>query len=249
MKIIAIGDTHGKNTWERIVEKENDADVFVFIGDYFDSFDIPFETQMENFKKIIAFKKANMDRVILLIGNHDFHYIYNEQYSGYQSFHDHDIRFEIADAIEAGLMQMSYLWPISIFSHSKPYLFTHAGVTKTWLNRASLMANFVPRDISVGLNLIFQRHIDLFKFTPNSPFDNVGQSITQSPIWVRPESLATDAISGFIQVVGHTRQSHIKYYNGELPIPGLIMIDVLDSVDEYLIIKDGNAETGALAIT
>ena len=40
-KTIYIGDIHGRDVWEEIVEKHDDADNIVFIGDYFDSFDIP----------------------------------------------------------------------------------------------------------------------------------------------------------------------------------------------------------------
>jgi len=39
MKTIFIGDIHGQDTWKKIVESEN-PDRVVFIGDYFDSFDI-----------------------------------------------------------------------------------------------------------------------------------------------------------------------------------------------------------------
>jgi predicted phosphodiesterase len=40
MKIVAIGDIHGRDYWKQIIEQEQDADVFVFVGDYFDSFTI-----------------------------------------------------------------------------------------------------------------------------------------------------------------------------------------------------------------
>jgi predicted phosphodiesterase len=39
MKLIALGDTHGRSKWKEIVEKENDADKIIFIGDYFDAKD------------------------------------------------------------------------------------------------------------------------------------------------------------------------------------------------------------------
>ena len=37
---IVIGDTHGRNYWKKIIKHENPNRV-IFIGDYFDSFDIP----------------------------------------------------------------------------------------------------------------------------------------------------------------------------------------------------------------
>ena len=37
-KWIAIGDVHGRNTWQQIVNLEIDnVDKIIFVGDYFDS--------------------------------------------------------------------------------------------------------------------------------------------------------------------------------------------------------------------
>ena len=51
MRTIFLGDTHGRATWKDIITKEN-PDRVVFIGDYFDSFDIEPAEQMFNFKEI-----------------------------------------------------------------------------------------------------------------------------------------------------------------------------------------------------
>ena len=76
MKIVALGDTHGRDMWKTIVKIEEDFDKLLFIGDYFDTRDdIDASTQIQNFKEILEFKKENPDKVILLIGNHDFHYL------------------------------------------------------------------------------------------------------------------------------------------------------------------------------
>ena len=47
-KTIYIGDIHGRDVWAEIVAKHDDADNIVFIGDYFDSFDIPAVIQLDN---------------------------------------------------------------------------------------------------------------------------------------------------------------------------------------------------------
>jgi metallophosphoesterase superfamily enzyme len=45
MKTVFIGDVHGRDVWKNIIEVEKPNRV-VFIGDYFDSFDIsPAEQQ------------------------------------------------------------------------------------------------------------------------------------------------------------------------------------------------------------
>lgn len=134
MKIIAIGDIHGRTEWKQIVQN-NTFDKCVFIGDYFDTHqNISPEQQKQNFEDLIQFKKNNFDKVILLIGNHDHHYCKNvhETYSGFQKFHKIDIQELLENALKENLLQMCY-------RHNR-YLFTHAGVTKTWL----LNNNYTP---------------------------------------------------------------------------------------------------------
>ena len=73
--IIAIGDIHGSAKWRDIVEENNDATV-VFLGDYLDPYG-PYNRDdiLNNLAEIIEYKRNNMQRVILLLGNHDLHYI------------------------------------------------------------------------------------------------------------------------------------------------------------------------------
>ena len=76
MKLIALGDIHGRNIWKQILAKEDNFDKIVFIGDYFDSKDgISVLQEIENFKEILELKKKFKDKVVLLFGNHDFHYL------------------------------------------------------------------------------------------------------------------------------------------------------------------------------
>ena len=73
--IVVIGDIHGRDTWKDIVKRHPNAYKFVFVGDFFDSFKLSVEVMLNNFKEISDFKKENPDKVILLCGNHDFHYL------------------------------------------------------------------------------------------------------------------------------------------------------------------------------
>ena len=63
MRIVAIGDTHGRSKWKEIVEREKDADKIVFIGDYFDAKDGGYSAnrQIVNFNEIVEYKKDNPD--------------------------------------------------------------------------------------------------------------------------------------------------------------------------------------------
>ena len=82
MRHIIIGDLHGKDIWKRILNQET-FDRVIFMGDYFDSFHILPQTQIDNFKDLVEFYSNN--DVVLLIGNHDYHYLSEHAiYSGYQ---------------------------------------------------------------------------------------------------------------------------------------------------------------------
>jgi predicted MPP superfamily phosphohydrolase len=229
MKIIAIGDIHGRDYWKSILNKEI-FDKVIFIGDYFDSFDIPGDIQCNNFADIIQFKKDNMDKVILLTGNHDFHYMgYGEQYSGFQHGYQYSIGCLLDD--NKNLLQMSY-------AHNN-ILFTHAGVSTIWLRNNGYDGGMDLNNINLFINDLFKYKPNKFKFTIGKNYSQTGNDICQTPIWIRPESLVKDMVGEFKQVVGHTQkiQIHIDM--------DLILIDALNS-SEYLIIEDGIISVGKI---
>lgn len=108
------------------------------------------------------------------------------------------------------------------------FLFSHAGVTKTWLKK-----NVHPdQSLEVGINELLYTSPEAFAFTIGENSSPFGDDITQSPIWVRPTSLLRDRISGYIQVVGHTIQDRI------IPSDDVVFIDTLGTSGEYLILRD-----------
>ncbi len=228
MKIVAIGDIHGSAAWKPIVEKET-CDKLVFIGDYFDTFDpVSPQRQKDNFKDILALKKAEPDKVILLFGNHDYHYLNttDEQYSGFMTEQKTDIAELLQPAIEADLLQMCFVW--------ENLLFTHAGVTKTWCQN-----NDVDTDsLEISLNDLLKYRPNAFRFTSGRNHSPYGDDVEQSPIWVRPRSLRRDGIDGYIQVVGHTEQKRLTIADD------IIIIDALPTSGEYLVWQDGEVGVG-----
>ena len=124
MRILALGDTHGRSYWKTII-KENIFDKVIFLGDYFDTREnISPTEQIHNFKELLTYKKENPDKVILLFGNHEFHYLRTilETYSGYQRYNRLDIQEIIHEALENDLMQLCYI--------NGNYIFSHAGISK-----------------------------------------------------------------------------------------------------------------------
>jgi len=224
MKIIALGDTHGRTAWKGIVSN-TEFDKVVFTGDYFDSREyISPEQQKANFKEIIAFKKANMNKVVLLFGNHEYHYMKTKEgiYSGYQFFHSEDFKKMVQNALAEKLIQMCYV-------HGK-FIFSHAGITKTWLKSTGYSGE---ENLESFINALFYSNPQAFKFTRGKNQSNNGNDICQSPIWVRPGSLYKDAIENYTQVAGHTEQIGIDI--NEVAT----LIDTLGTSGQYLEIKDG----------
>lgn len=227
-KVIAIGDIHGRNIWKQIVNKETDADKIIFVGDYFDSFNIDGETQINNFLDIMEFKKSMPEKVITLIGNHDYHYTNSctSTYSGYQ-FGNH---LNIAAVLENNYKQLQVCHQIDKF------LFSHAGLTNTWCSHH----NIVLDNIEQSVNDLWRYRPASFNFKIGQNMSYTGDDITQGPFWVRPGSLAIDRIKGFTHIVGHTNSVAITLDN-----PNIVVIDVHEYAPEYLSIIDGiiNIET------
>ncbi len=224
MKVIALGDTHGRSFWKLIVHTQA-FDKVVFIGDYFDSFNIPAEEQIRNFREIVAYKEAHPDKVVLLIGNHDYHYLpvarsIDETYAGFQDRY----AFQIGHLIQEhrDLLQVCYLW--------EDYLFSHAGVTQTWLDEVG----YKGEEIADFINELFRYKPQKFLFNGYDPY---GDDVTQSPLWVRPRSLRKDAFhpETIRQVVGHTAMRTL-----DLKEDPFFFIDTLETSGEYLIIENGN---------
>jgi len=240
MKTIVLGDTHGRSFWKLITHLEN-PDRVIFIGDYFDSFQIKTDEQVNNFLDIIEYKKTSGVDVILLIGNHDIHYypeVSDTGTSGYQTIG----RFQIEPTIDTNRehLQMAY--------KMNEFLFTHAGVSSEWLD-----------DNIIGWNIdnMVDKINELFKYQPNKfnfrsfkqysndrivSSDGHGNNTYQTPVWIRPKALMAANKNTLrkevIQVVGHTWVERIDKKGGATG-GRYYFIDTMDTSQEYMIITDG----------
>jgi predicted MPP superfamily phosphohydrolase len=213
MKIVAIGDIHGRSYWKTCIQEPTDQ--LVFIGDYFDAYDIWItpEEEIANFKEILTLKRDNPDMVTLLIGNHDYHYLsgIEQQYSRYNAVAAAAIREVLEDALD--VMQICCVYD--------NILFNHAGLTKTWCrNNAIELAT-----LEHSLNQKFVEDRLAFGFL-NGIGDENGSDVRQSPLWVRPDQLLADKIDGYKQVVGHTKQQAQIFRNNVafIDVPGAALI-------------------------
>ena len=131
--LVIIPDVHGRSFWRTAV-KAHPYDEYVFLGDYLDPYPDEGISQEEAFNGLIDitdFKQRNPDRVTLLWGNHDLHYLYPEMMGSrydirnarrnVQYFWDHQSLFKMAYETKVG---------------EKRYLFSHAGVGRGWLEQS-----------------------------------------------------------------------------------------------------------------
>jgi DNA repair exonuclease SbcCD nuclease subunit len=238
MKTLILGDTHGRSNWKLAIHQEQ-PDRVIFIGDYFDSFEISGVEQINNFKEIIQYKELNPQvEVVMLIGNHDHHYFPEVGYtgtSGYQAGVGHSIT-QVIDENRHHL-QMAYGFG--------DYLFTHAGVSPVFLDRVFGKDDWSKESIVVDLNELFRYKPKAFEF---SGLDSSGDSTTQTPIWIRPRSLMTvnknhekGLKKDYIQIVGHTQMRKLDLTGSDKFTGGrYYFIDTMDTSGEYLVIQDNN---------
>lgn len=232
MKIVVVGDLHGCNLWRDIINKEVDADKVIMIGDYLDSFDISGVEQLHNLKEIIEYKENNMDKVILLIGNHDMHYFSFIGYTG-TSGYQNGMKYLYGQILDGNidLFQMAH--------KEGNILFSHAGIGHTWLTDNG----WAKEDIVEYVNDVWKYRPKCFEFNGIEPS---GNDLCQTPVWIRPKSLMRDTrhnlAKDYIQVFGHTQMRRIV-----LDILGGRLIDI-DTIHarEYLIIEDGIISVGTI---
>ena len=232
MKILVLGDIHGRSIWKDIFEKE-DPDKVIFLGDYLHSREnISREDQIENLKLILDLKEAHSENVILCRGNHDLCCL------GYYwaATGDRDPRLiKMMQPLEDKFLKLSQWVHIE-----NNIIFSHAGVSTTWMEEvAGIKYPEVINDLPLS---------EIFGFWPSKMSDYYGISPTQPPTWIRPQTLLDNMPKGYTQVVGHTptnlgiRNVSKEYSDMFLEeadeIEDLYLCDALGD-NQYLIIEDG----------
>ena len=207
-QILIIPDVHGRTFWKEAVAKYLDLSI-VFLGDYLDPYsheNISSDEALTNFEEILAFKQANMDRVTLLIGNHEIHYF------------DTAYEFSRKDTLNAECIHRLLINNLSLFSIAsqaeiggKTFLFTHAGILESWW-----MRHFpdIPTDaasICQALNGKMKSEETLGVFIDNALMDvsklRGGEAEAGSCLWadLDEHNSKSDFLKGIYQVFGHTQ--------------------------------------------
>jgi hypothetical protein len=140
MKILVIGDINCRNFWRKTIsDNANKVDKVVFLGDYLDSYSNEIEENPElmeckdfydsfsNLKMlndIIALKKIEPDKYVLLTGNHTDSYIWSKfsaatrtDYGNWEKYH----KF-----FSENLEYFNLVWI------ENDVIFSHAGISEGW---------------------------------------------------------------------------------------------------------------------
>lgn len=244
MKTLVLGDTHGRSTWKLAIHQEK-PDRVIFIGDYFDSFEISGIEQIDNFKQIIKYKEDNPQvEVVLLIGNHDHHYFPEVGYtgtSGYQS----GIAPSITQVIDENRHHLKMAYEFG------EYLFTHAGVSPVFMDQVFGKEGWSKDYIETDLNELFKYKPRAFNF---NGLESSGDNTTQTPIWIRPRSLMSankkhekGLKKDYIQIVGHTQMRRLDLDGSDKFTGGrYYFIDTMDTSGQYLIIEGDKLTTNSV---
>lgn len=228
MKIIAIGDLHGKDCWKQIDPASYDQ--IIFMGDYVDAQDKCREAIIENLQAIITFKMQQPEKVILLLGNHDIQYLHYPKFQagGFDSV----IQPQLTSIFNEHKNQFQVVW------QHRQYLFTHAGVSRkywAWLQEMleDNLVTYHEPDLAGYLNHIHKTdpHLLYVCGTKRGGFYPHG-----GPLWADEKETQHDHIEGFHQVVGHSRIYKIDTYTRSWmkdKNSSITYIDVLDQRTEF----------------
>lgn len=221
MKIIAIGDLHGKDYWKQI-NLEN-YDKVVFMGDYTDSFTISDEVILNNLKEIIHLKNNHPEKVILLLGNHDVQYLHYPNFlcAGFRA----SMQEDLTKLFKENRNCFQVAWQLEY------YLFTHAGITNAWYDDFLTSAHFntFNSNVSTLAELLNNANTEtshiihiLFKAGKYRGGEGNGSVLTADKI-----ELSNDMISGYKQIVGHTPVRAIETISID-QYTSATFIDILD---------------------
>lgn len=129
-KILIVPDVHGRKFWHKAKELIDEVDQVVFLGDYLDPYSregITFEDALNEFEQILEFKEKHSDKVVLLVGNHDMHYIQLE-------FMDCS-RLNVYRRVEVHDLFMNNIDKFQLVHEVDKYLFSHAGIYLEWTKK------------------------------------------------------------------------------------------------------------------
>ena len=213
-KVLVIPDIHCRNFWKKPCE-EWDGEI-IFLGDFFDPYpQEKIENPYENAREAIEFILKNKERVTIIPGNHDLHYIFEKEgfIQGSRFCRDKEPR--------QLLQKIKELFKGALIKDD--VIFSHAGISEDWAY--SFLDEFMKRDVSSLLNC--DCVLETAEILQDTPLTNYNQEYIQalsmigferggiepcgSCVWADVSEHFTRKMSGFspkyyskYQIFGHT---------------------------------------------
>ena len=215
-KILIVPDVHGRVFWHRAMELVDQVDQIVFLGDYLDPYShegISFDLALEEFNKILEFKKEYPDLVTLLVGNHDMHYILDEFMNC--SRRNMEMQGQLHELYNSNLDLFKLIYT------EGNWLFSHAGVYKNWMDKYELTLDDL--NLQTFLNSHWPALEDLSWYRG-------GDNSVGSCVWADiRESVNYGLIPDYKQVVGHTQLNEKPYITDKIACLDVRRCFILDT--------------------
>ena len=209
MKLLIIPDPHGQPDWKNYTFEK--VDYTIFLGDYFDNWYSAFKGKSaeENFQNICSYVNEDIEHRKMILGNHDLeNYILYGGCSGFQQYWFNEYNKALIKNINL----------IDICFELDNIVFSHAGISKSWVKRIFNKDEITVKEINeLFHNLLFKimegedstELRDAFAFYKGDS-SYCGEHKNQTPLWIRPDSLMSDAYFNK-QIVGHTELNETKF--------------------------------------
>lgn len=154
MKVLVIPDVHGN--WEaalkNIAEHKDEVEKVVVLGDYVDDFDesLNGKPMVDGFNKLMEYKRAEPEKFEVLFGNHCASYLPQSRHAEGVSGHHPEFAKDYLEMFSKNIDL------INICCVVDGVLFSHAGVSRNFLDHATLAANVEHKFDKVPLEIFEQ---------------------------------------------------------------------------------------------
>ena len=199
-EILIVPDVHGREFWYPALDYPGEV---IFLGDYVDPYpaeNISEKQATDRFLKILEFKKQNPDRVTLLIGNHEHHYLSRDFAAGRK------MEGEEGKLMASIMTSDDTKHLFQLCTQRGKYLFIHAGITKDWYDRHIEVFAELGNTLEEQLNvLIYSPRTFVFY---EASLARGGLDDTGSPLWADVSEYETEKEPfdpDIIQIIGHSQ--------------------------------------------
>lgn len=240
MKVLSIGDIHCRDNWKEVIDKHKDeVDKIIILGDIPDPYiSMSHWEKLGKIYEVFDYFDENSEIIDIIWGNHDVHYLLGY---GFKPCSRHDMQtYKPMDEL-----YKSYVGKMKVAIKHDNYLWTHGGVSESWVlshkdlltNKYKLLSDY--SNIDEVLNDMFLTEDR--KYLYDCPPLRNGLELHGGPFWCDKKELYderdgyNDLLPGFHQIVGHNKFREITTIN--IGNESVTFVDVLQYKTEGHILE------------